>query len=397
MSRSVLVYVICLLAGLTALASPSVAIAAALPSDQTVAPASTLGGSVSHPTYPPHQNYWCYYWGYQSYWGYQNYWPYFPYCNYYYLPPVETPKTFELKVGASPSEVTSIIGGGTYNQGTVASFSVTSTIVPFGPQQEYVFSHWSGDFSGSDPAGSVTMDSEKTVIANYYLQNYLKMSADPPAVTTLGGEGWYRSGESVTVGPVPAMIPAGDDSRYIFERWAVDGAPVSGSSISVEMDAPHTVVAQYKTQYRVTVLSDYGVTSGAGWYDASSDATVSVTTQVDTSFGVKQVFDRWTGDFQSTSPTVIVTVDSPLTVRAEWRTDNTILYATLALGICGILLAGIVLIAMVFMRRTEVKPTPVAHPETVRTAEAVHEKAERPRAKKKAKPRPKREGPESTS
>jgi hypothetical protein len=193
------------------------------------------------------------------------------------------------------------------------------------------------------------------------------------------------------------MIPADDDSRYIFERWTVDGAPVSGSSISVEMDTAHTVVAQYKTQYRVTVLSDYGVTSGAGWYDAGSDATVSVTTQVDTSFGVKQVFDRWTGDSQSASPTVTVTVKSPLTFRASWRTDSTILYATLALGICGILLVGIVLVATVFMRRTEAKPTPVSRPETVATVEAAHEKVKRPRTRKKAKPPLKTEGPEPTA
>jgi hypothetical protein len=377
--------------------------AAALPSSQTTGATLTLGDYASYPTYPRYQNYWCYNWGYQNYWDYQQYWvyqgywPYYSYCNYYYLPPVETPKTFELKVATSPSGVTSVIGGGTYNQGTVASFSVTSTIVPFGSQQEYVFSHWSGDFSGSDPAGSVTMDSGKTIVANYYLQSYLKVSTDPPAVTTVGGEGWYRLGESVTLGPVSAMIPADDDSRYIFERWTVDGAPVSGSSISVEMDTAHTVVAQYKTQYRVTVLSDYGVTSGAGWYDAGSDATVSVTTQVDTGFGVKQVFDRWTGDSQSASPAVTVTVNSPLTFRASWRTDSTILYATLALGICGILLVGIVLLAMVFMRRTEAKPTPVSPPETVATVEAAHEKAKRPRTRKKAKPPPKTEGPEPTA
>jgi len=402
LNRSVLVYLICLLAALTVFAGPSVAMAAALPSSQTVATATALGDSASYPTYPPYQNHWCYYWGYPNYWGYQNYWvyqdywPYYPYCNYYYLPPVETPKTFELKVDTNPSGVTFVIGGGTYNQGTVASFSVTSTIVPLGPQQEYIFSHWSGDFSGSDPAGSVTMDTGKTIIANYYLENYLKVSVNPPAVTAFGGEGWYRSGESVTVGPVPAMIHADEYSRYIFERWTVDGVPVLGSSISVQMDAPHILVAQYKTQYRVTVLSDYGVTSGAGWYDAGSDAAVSVTTQVDTSFGVKQVFDRWTGDSQSASPTITVTANSPLTFRALWRTDSTILYATLALGVCGILLVGIVLVAMVFMRRAEVRPIPVAHPETVGKVEAVHEKAKRPRTKK-AKPPPKSEGPEPTS
>jgi hypothetical protein len=262
-------------------------------------------------------------------------------------------------------------------------------MIPFGPQQQYVFSHWSGDFSGSDPAGSITMDSGKTIVANYYLENYLKVSVDPPAVTTVGGEGWYRSGESVTVGPVPVMISAGDDSRYVFERWTIDGAPVSGNGILVEMNAPHSVVAHYKTQYRLIVLSDYGIATGGGLYDAGSDATFSVTTQVETSFGVKQVFDRWTGDIQSPSPTVTVVVDSPLTVRALWRTDSTILYTTLALGMAGALLLGIVLVTVVFMRRSEAKPKPAAPQETVEVVEEVQKKTELRHTKKKAGPSPK--------
>jgi len=385
LSKTLLASLSCLFVILMASGYVNVATTAVTPGHQTTDVPPTVSSALL--PYPPYPYYPCYY-------GWYN-----PYCYYYYVPPtVETPEMFQLNIASSPSGIVSVTGGGTYSEGTVASFSIASTIIPRGPGQRYVFSHWSGDFSGSVPAGSVTMNSGKTIIANYELENYLKVSVDPTAVTAVSGSGWHSSTESVSLGPVPAMIAAGNNARYLFEHWTIDGSRVSGTSVYVETNIPHTVVAHYGTQYRLTILSDYGVTTGEGWYDAGSDATLSVTTQVEGSFGVKQVFDRWTGDIQSPYPTETVLMNSPLTVRALWRTDSTVLYAAMAAGVSGVLVLAVLLVALVLMRRTGTEPTPVAPVEAVGVVETVPGKTERPHTtKKKAKPPPKTKDSEPAS
>ncbi len=302
----------------------------------------------------PYPWYYCYWWEYP--WCYPYYWWYYP--SYYPAPTVETPKTFELKVETNPSGVVSVIGAGTYNQGAAASFRLTSLIIPLGQDQRYVFSHWSGDFSGTAPSGTVIMDSAKAVVANYELQSYLKVTVDPPGLTATVGEGWYSSAESVGIPALPSMIPGTEGSRYVFRHWTIDNVPVLGGPVQVVMETPHIVVAHYKTQYLLTAVSEYGVVQGGRWYDAGSSATFSVTTEVETSYGVKQVFERWIGDLVSTSSIVTVRMDSPVTVRAVWRTDSTILYLTIAAVVGAVLLVAIALtvIAVTRLRGHEVVP-----------------------------------------
>ena len=337
----------------------------------------------------PNQYYWyyCYPWNYS--WCYPYYWEpwwYYTYPYNYYTPSADTKKTFELKADTNPPGIAPVNGKGTYNQGTVASFTLTSIIVPAGTNQRYVFSHWSGDFSGSAPSGAITMDSAKTVVANYRFEKYLKVSVDPPGITYATGEDWYTSGDSVVMGAVPAQIPGGAGIRYVFRHWIVDSVPVSGNPIEITMDVPHTAVARYRTQYLLTVSSEYGAADGGGWYDAGDSAEFSVTAQVEIGYGVSQVFDRWTGDVESSSTVGTIIMDSPHTVRAVWRTDSTILYATIALGIGGAFVLGIGLVLVATTRRRPAKSVPLISTRSVAIHETPHEKAKPTQSKKKVKP-----------
>jgi hypothetical protein len=379
----------------------SAAVASATPTTVPIGQSlSSSLGTVSPMQYPSYDCYtWKYSWCYQNYWG--NYWwsyPYYgnyyfwnyPYYPYYYTTTVaEKARTFDLNVGTNPAGIAPVNGKGTYNDGTAASFSVTSLIIPSKANQRYVFSYWSGDFSGASPSGTVTMDSAKSVVANYQLQNLLKVSADPLGVTSASGEGWYLPTDSVTVGPLPSSISGGEGARYVFQQWTIDSVPASGTSVQIMMDAPHTLVAHYKTQYLLTVSSDYGIVQGGGWYDAGSSATFSVTTEVDTSYGVKQVFEKWTGDMKSTSASSTITMDSPHTLRAVWRTDSTVLYATIALAICAAFVLGIGLTMLSVARLREPKPAPAPPPKPVAAVEPVSEELKPAPTKKKAKQPPK--------
>jgi len=376
-------------------AYPNAAVASGAPSEPT---ALSLSGGTSAGSPMQYPWYYCYPWNYS--WCYPYYWDYYSWSYpYYYYPTTtyEKTKTFQLNVETNPAGIVPVNGKGTYNDGTAASFSVTSLIVPQNANQRYVFSYWSGDFSGASPSGTVTMTSAKSVVANYQLQNFLKVSVDPMGIASATGEGWYLPAESVTVGPVPSSVSGGEGTRYVFQQWTVDSAPVSGNSVQVITDAPHTVVAHYRTQYLLTASSDNGIVQGGGWYDAGNSATLSVTTEVDTSYGVKQIFVKWTGDTESTSATTTITMDSPHTLRAVWRTDSTILYATIVLAICAAFALGIGLTMFAIARLREPKPAPAPPPKPVAAVEPVPEKLEQAPTKKKAKPPPKTNQSETSS
>lgn len=283
-----------------------------------------------------------YYYYYVPYYGYYYSYPYYyngyGYSNYY-----NQPSQYQLTVTTDPSSLSSAVtGAGSYNQGSSASFS-SQNIIQISKDTRYVFSHWSGDYSSTNPSGTITMDASKTVTAAYQLQYYLSVSVQPPNAPSPQGSGWYNAGDTVAL-TAPTQTAGGESgTRLVFNGWSVDGSNSQvGPSLSLPMNAPHMVVAQYTQQYYLTVSTDQGVPSGQGWYDAGTNAQISVSTPVSSSYGVSIIFNGWQGDVQSASQSTTVLMNGPKTVTATWRTDATLLYATVAAIVVAIaVVAGI--------------------------------------------------------
>lgn len=180
----------------------------------------------------------------------------------------------------------------------------------------------------------------------YALQHYLKIESPYP----INGSGWYNHGEKVPI-TAPSEVGATKDSRSVFRRWTGDYS-AGDPQISVMMDKPKRIVAEYVTQYLLTVNYPLGSPQGSGWYDEGSSATFSVASPVSVEglmgmLGGKYTFDHWKGDSTVTTAAASVTMDGPKTVTAEWRTDNTIPYIVLG----GIGAAIIVLVLLLLMKR----------------------------------------------
>jgi uncharacterized repeat protein (TIGR02543 family) len=186
------------------------------------------------------------------------------------------------------------------------------------------------------------MDASKTVTAVYQLQYYLTVTVQPSNAPSPQGSGWHNAGDTVPLTAPSQIVGGSDGTRLVFNGWSVDGNSQTGSVLSLQVNAPHSVTAQYKQQYYLKITTDQGVASGEGWYDAGSTAQVSVTTPESSTYGVKILFTGWTGDIQSTDQSVKVMMDGPKTMTATWQTNSTVLYETIAA-----ILVAIALIAAV--------------------------------------------------
>jgi M6 family metalloprotease-like protein len=129
-------------------------------------------------------------------------------------------------------------GVGWYDQNSQATFSVTNPIQDTARAGvRYSVVGYSGDMVGSGSSGTTIMDRPKTITFNWVRQYLLTVSSNTVAITSTGSI-WYNEGQSATV-------VAGDTGGYRFLGWTLDGAARLGSSITVQMYAPHTLKANY--------------------------------------------------------------------------------------------------------------------------------------------------------
>lgn len=247
-----------------------------------------------------------------------------------------------MTLSTNPSSLSNVVtGAGQYSPGTSASFAANQNLVQVSQDTRYVFSQWTGDYSGNSLTGSVTMDAAKTVTAVYQLQYYLSAAAQPSNAGTIQGSGWFNAGTSTVISVPSQVLSASSGSKLVFSGWNVDGSmSQSGSTLTIQMNAPHTVVAQYNQQYYLTVSSDQGSVSGGGWYNAGATAQISASSPSSPSYGINMVFNGWQGDIQSSGESTTVLMDGPKSVTATWRADPTVLYVTIAVIVAAIAVAA---------------------------------------------------------
>lgn len=175
----------------------------------------------------------------------------------------------------------------------------------------------------------------------YQTQYQFSVSTDPSGVTPTTGGGWYSEGTSVQTNQAPTTVQGTSGTQYVFKGWQLDGVTQSGNQLSVIMDKPHTAIATYTTQYQLVIDSPGGIGDphGAGYYDAGSTATFSVTSPV--GFLIQQVFVKWEGEYTGNSPQGSVTMDGPKTVHAVWTTSYTQLYIAAGVALVAIIAAAI--------------------------------------------------------
>jgi len=172
----------------------------------------------------------------------------------------------------------------------------------------------------TDDETSWKIDAAHIIQVTFHHQYYLTVSSpyDMP-----GGAGWYEEG-STAYATLDALIVYGDTgTRYGFTHWSGDASGTNQQSDPIIMDAPKIAVANWVTQYYLTInLSplDVPVTiPGEGWYNQGGELDLIAPTPVALSGDTQYRFDHWTiGTTTFATKTITVTMDNPKTATAYY-------------------------------------------------------------------------------
>ena len=159
---------------------------------------------------------------------------------------VEEPVLFTLTVTANPTEGGTVSPtNGQYESGDVATVTAT-------PNAEYVFEKWTGGVTGTSSSVSVTMNGNKSVVANFIKKQYpltINIEGEGTVTETVIKQGLatdYNSGTIVELTAVPK-------DGWEFEEWSGD---LTGSENpkQVTIDKAKTVNVKFK---KITFSSTY--------------------------------------------------------------------------------------------------------------------------------------------
>jgi len=150
--------------------------------------------------------------------------------------PTPAPVNYSLTTLLNPSNdsgrVSLYPNGGTYKSDTEVTLTAE-------PAPCYKFDHWSGTDDDYANPTTLTMNSNKSIVANFSRIRYsLTTLVNPPSSGSVSpSSGTYDSGTVVTLTATPL-------SGYQFERWSEDATGTS-EKITITMDSDMGLVANF--------------------------------------------------------------------------------------------------------------------------------------------------------
>ena len=165
--------------------------------------------------------------------------------------------SYRLSAAVNPVEAGEVDFSPAYDEyGAGTQVTLTAT-----PTTDYEFVSWSGDASGTEPVVTVTMDSDKSVTANFRIIQYaLVTSVSPPESGLVSPEGGiYDIGGSVTLRATPMV-------DYEFVSWSGDASGTE-PEVTVTMDSDKSVTANFvATIQEIRDIMPSGISGSATVY-----------------------------------------------------------------------------------------------------------------------------------
>jgi len=231
---------------------------------------------------------------------------------------INTPiQTYTITVSANPNEGGSVIGGGTYDQGTSCTVSATANT-------GYTFTNWTenGNVVSTNASYTFNVTGNRSLVANFQIQSYdITASADPTAGGNVSGGGTFNYGQSCT-------LTATANAGYTFVNWTKNGTQVSTNpSYTFTVTESAAYVAHFQIQsYNIAVSADPitgGNVNGGGTFNYGQSCTVHATANEG------YTFINWTenGSQVSANADYTFTVTSNRTLVAHFSTQGYVITA----------------------------------------------------------------------
>ena len=171
---------------------------------------------------------------------------------------------------------------------------------------------------------TVTVNSSGSTVFHYVKQYYLKVIS---VVNETIGEGWYDAGSWATISVTRTLVLGDNGERFIFTGWSGAAGTRNETVVTVIMDSPRVVYANWRRQFYVSIYSYYSPFEGqSGWYDEGSRLRLKLK-ETRVGFLIQKVFDHFEGlthnDKLLGEGEAEILVDGPKMIRAVWRTDYT--------------------------------------------------------------------------
>jgi len=164
--------------------------------------------------------------------------------------------------------------------------------------------------------------------------------------------GLYPEGEELMVSLEKTIVDQGNGTRRVFAGWNSSvplSLNMSKPTIVFTVDSNITLVANWKTQYRLAVVVEPpggGVVDFSEWNDFGSEVTIRA------SPSLEYEFESWSDSITGTEPVATLRVDSPKTVVARFvsRAAQTFSWLPTAGVVMFVSVAGIALWLLVKRR-----------------------------------------------
>jgi len=222
---------------------------------------------------------------------------------------------YSLATRAAPEEGGTVVGGGTYREGSRAT--LTATAAP-----GYRFTGWEGDAAGTRNPLYIHVVSDLSVTARFVADGKYVVETDelPAEGGRVTGAGTYAEGSLVTLEAIP-------DPGFTFVCW--DGTlleiPTSGNPLQWVASGDASLIAFFTASdpaadhcilnASLYPLDTAGSVMGAGAYAVGESATLTATA----SEGYR--FAGWSGDIQSYANPLSILMETDCEVYAHFVWD----------------------------------------------------------------------------
>lgn len=240
------------------------------------------------------------------------------------------PITYTLT--ASTNYGTIFPANSTYNADSPVIVTATPPLTVAG--ERYLWHGFVGTGTGSYtglglPAGDgvsytapVTMTGNVSETATWEHQYQLTILS--PYGNAIGNGSWFDVGNQAFAAITPLTVSGPTGTQYVFTNWSDNASGTTSPSNAIIVSGPMTAIANWKTQYYLTVSSAHGTVGGSAYYDSGTlaNATLNAAIIPGTS-GTQYLFTSWGTNATGTNYTMSnpITMSAPKNATANWQTQ----------------------------------------------------------------------------